>query len=324
MEALFVNLIEPGDQVIVGVNGLFGTRMQSVIERCGGQPIPISAPWGQIIEPDAIRKTLSQHPRIKAVALVHAETSTGAWQPLQELGDLCREHDTLFLVDAVTSLGGLPLEIDEWKIDACYSGTQKCLSCPPGLSPITFNERALQVIQTRQSRCRSWYLDLALVADYWTDSNRAYHHTAPISMLYGLREALQLIEEEGLEARWHRHQLQSQALLSGLETLGLFPHAQEGHRLPSLNCIKLPDHIEETWVRTTLLKDYGIEIGGGLGELKGKVWRIGLMGESATQENVCKLLNVLEDIFRRKGWCQQTGKAVSAASHIYKRGSTSV
>lgn len=324
MEALFVNLVEPGDQVIVGINGLFGTRMRTVIERCGGQPISVSAPWGHIIEPDAIRTALSQYGRVKAVALVHAETSTGAWQPLEEIGALCREHETLFLVDAVTSLAGLPVETDAWNIDGCYSGTQKCMSCPPGLSPITLNDRAMTVIRNRQSRCQSWYLDLSLVADYWTDSNRAYHHTAPISMLYALRESLHMIEEEGLVARWRRHQLQSRALMSGLKALGLLPHAQEGHRLPSLNCIKLPDHIEDAWVRNTLLHEFGIEIGGGLGELKEKVWRIGLMGESSTQAHVFTLLNALEDLFCRKGWRQESGVAVQAASHIYESGSTSV
>ena len=318
METLFVNLVQPGDQIIVGSNGLFGTRMRTIIERCGGQPIVVSAPWGQIIEPDTIRATLTQYRRVKAVALVHAETSTGAWQPLEEIGALCREFETLFLVDAVTSLAGLPLETDSWNIDACYSGTQKCISCPPGLSPITLNERAKAVIRSRPIPCQSWYLDLSLVADYWTDTNRTYHHTAPISMLYALHESLRIIEEEGLEARWMRHQLHSRALMAGLNELGHFSHAQAGHRLPSLNCVAIPDYVEDSWVRSSLLQDFSIEIGGGLGELKGKVWRIGLMGESSNRENVLTLLNALEAIYCRKGWLKQSGAAVQAASHIYE------
>lgn len=317
MEALLVNLVEPGDAVLVGVNGLFGSRMATVVERCGGRPIRVEAPWGRIIEPDDIRLALARSGPVKAVALVHAETSTGARQPLESIGALCREYDTLFIVDAVTSLAGLPLEVDAWGIDACYSGTQKCLSCPPGLAPLTLSGRALASIRCRKTPCQSWYLDLKLVADYWEEGTRAYHHTAPISMLYGLREALRLVEEEGLEPRFARHRLQSEALGAGLEALGLSPFAQEGYRLPSLACVTLPARIDDAAVRTSLLRRFQIEIGGGLGPLRGQVWRIGLMGESARQSHVLTLLNALEALGLEQGWLAQPGAALAAAARVY-------
>ncbi len=320
MEALLVNLVEPGDAVIVGVNGVFGSRMAAVVERCGGTPIPIEAPWGRIIEPDDVKAALARSGPVKAVALVHAETSTGAWQPLEPIGALCREYGALFIVDAVTSLAGLPLEVDAWGIDACYSGTQKCLSCPPGLAPLTLNERALAAIRKRTTACRSWYLDLSLIADYWEEGSRAYHHTAPISMLYGLREALRLVEEEGLEARFARHRLHSQALGAGLEVLGLRPFAQEGHRLPSLTCVTLPAGLDDASVRTALLQRFQIEIGGGLGPLRGRVWRIGLMGESAQRSHVLTLLAALEDLALDQGWLPQPGTALAAAARTYAGG----
>ncbi len=323
MEALLVNFVEPGDAVVIGINGVFGSRMAVIVERCGGKPILVEVPWGTIIEPDAIRAALRRSAPVKAVALVHAETSTGVLQPLEEIGALCREHDCLFIVDAVTSLGGVPLEVDAWKIDACYSGTQKCLSCPPGLSPITLNDRALNTIRNRRNPCRSWYLDLALVADYWAGSKRTYHHTAPISMLYALREALRLVEEEGLEPRWNRHRLNSAAVMAGLGVLGLAPFPQEGWGLPSLNCVTLPATVEDGSVRTALLQDFGIEIGGGLGSIKGKVWRIGLMGESSTRANVLALLGALEEIFVQRGWHTRPGEVLAAAQQVYvNQGST--
>lgn len=223
MEASIVNIVEPGDAVIVGVNGVFGTRWATTVERCGGKAIRVEAPWGQVIDPAAIEQALSRSGPVKAVAIVQAETSTGVWQPLEPIAHLCRTHDALFLVDAVTSLGGLPVEIDRWGIDVCYSGTQKCLSCPPGLAPFTLSDRALASIKARRSPCQSWYFDMALIADYWAEGARAYHHTAPISMLYALREALRLVEEEGLPARFARHRLNSEALLAGLAQLGLLP-----------------------------------------------------------------------------------------------------
>nr|MBA2253247.1 alanine--glyoxylate aminotransferase family protein [Nitrospirales bacterium] len=280
MEAALVNIIESNDAVIVGVNGVFGTRIATIVERCGGRAVRVDAPWGQTVDPHAIEEALKQHAPVKAVAVVHAETSTGVHQPLQDIGALCRHYHALFIVDAVTSLGGLPLEVDRWNIDIAYSGTQKCLSCPPGLAPLTVSERAFDTIRSRKSPCRSWYLDFSLIADYWVSAKRAYHHTAPISMVYALREALRVIDEEGLDARVRRHLLNSQALMAGLGALGCTPFAQEGARLTTLHCVALPSAVDDAWARTVLLHDYGIEIGTGLGPLQGKVWRIGLMGES--------------------------------------------
>lgn len=319
MEASIVNIVEPGDAVIVGINGMFGTRLAAVVERCGGKAIRVEAPWGQIIEPETIQLALRRSGPVKAVAIVHAETSTGVWQPLEPIGRLCREHDTLFVVDAVTSLGGAPIDIEPWGIDVCYSGTQKCLSCPPGLSPFTLSDRALAAIKSRRTPCQSWYLDMALIADYWTEGTRSYHHTAPVSMLYALREALRLVEEEGLPARFARHQLNGDALIAGLTELGLSPLPPIGHRLPMLTCVTVPDGIPETEIRTNLLSTYGIEIGGGLGPLKGKVWRIGLMGESSTEAHVLTLLNALEKLFLRGGWLSTPGVALQAAARVYSR-----
>lgn len=319
MEASMVNIVEPGDTVIVGVNGVFGTRWATIVERCGGKAIRVEAPWGQIIEPEAIEQALSQSGPVKAVAIVHAETSTGVWQPLEPIARLCRNYDTLFLVDAVTSLGGAPVEVDRWGIDVCYSGTQKCLSCPPGLSPFTLSERALAAIKARRTPCQSWYLDLSLIADYWAEGTRAYHHTAPISMLYGLREALRLVDEEGLPARFARHQLNSDAVTAGLIELGLQPLPPTGYRLPMLTCVRVPSLIPEAEIRADLLSMYGIEIGGGLGPLTGKVWRIGFMGESSTEAHVLTLLNALEEICIRSGWLSTPGVALQAAARVYSR-----
>ena len=319
MEASIVNIVEPGDAVIVGVNGVFGTRWATIVERCGGKAIRVEAPWGQIIEPEAIEQALRQSGPVKAVAIVHAETSTGVWQPLEPIARLCREHDTLFLVDAVTSLGGAPVEVDRWGIDVCYSGTQKCLSCPPGLSPFTLSERALAAIKARRTPCQSWYLDLSLIAGYWTEGTRAYHHTAPTSMLYALREALRLVDEEGLPSRFARHQLNSDALIAGLIELGLQPLPPTGYRLPMLTCVTVPSHIPDAEIRADLLSMYGIEIGGGLGPLTGKVWRIGFMGESSTEAHVLTLLNALEEICIRGGWLSTPGVGLQAAARIYNR-----
>jgi len=319
MEAAVVNLVEPGDSVIVGVNGAFGARLATVVERCGGKAIRVEAPWGDIIEPDMIEQALRRSGPVKAVAVVHAETSTGAWQPIEPISRLCRDHGALFIVDAVTSLAGVPVEVDQWGIDACYSGTQKCLSCPPGLAPLTLSDRALAAIKARRTPCQSWYLDMALVADYWADSTRAYHHTAPVSMLYALREALRLVEEEGLLARFRRHRLNSEALVAGLIELGLIPLPPAEHRLPMLTCVKLPGQIDDAAVRAKLLQTFGIEIGGGLGPLKGKVWRIGLMGESCTEANVLTLLNALEEILFRSGGLSTPGVALQAAARAYSR-----
>lgn len=319
MEAAVVNLVEPGDSVIVGVNGAFGARLATVVERCGGKAIRVETPWGDIIEPDMVEQALRRSGPVKAVAVVHAETSTGVWQPIEPISRLCRDHGALFIVDAVTSLGGVPVEVDQWGIDACYSGTQKCLSCPPGLAPLTLSDRSLAAIKARRTPCQSWYLDMALVADYWADSTRTYHHTAPVSMLYALREALRLVEEEGLPARFRRHRLNSEALVAGLIELGLIPLPPAEHRLPMLTCVKLPGQIDDAAVRTKLLQTFGIEIGGGLGPLKGKVWRIGLMGESCTEANVLTLLNALEEILFRSGGLSTPGVALQAAARAYSR-----
>ena len=317
MEASMVNLVEPGDSVIIGINGVFGTRLASVVERCGGKAIRVEAPWGECIQPEAVEQALARSGPVKAVAVVHAETSTGVHQPLVDVAALCRSHGALFVVDAVTSLGGLPVGVDRLGIDVCYSGTQKCLSCPPGLSPFTMSERALAAIKGRRTPCQSWYLDMGLISEYWAEGSRAYHHTAPISMLYGLREALRLVEEEGLTVRYRRHQINSDALLAGLEELGLTPLPPAGYRLPMLNCVTVPAHIPEADIRIGLLSRYGIEIGGGLGPLKGKVWRIGLMGESSTEANVLTLLNALEALFLEGGWLNTPGAALQAASRVY-------
>ena len=313
MEACLVNLLEPGDTAIVGVNGVFGTRMVDIVERCGARAVAIEAPWGRIIEPAMVQIALSQYPGAKLVALVHAETSTGAWQPLEEVGRLVREAGALFVVDSVTSLAGCPLRVDDWLIDASYSGTQKCLSCPPGLAPLTFGPRALEALRRRRTKVQSWYLDLTMIAQYWGDA-RVYHHTAPISMNYALLEALRLVHEEGLEARWARHERHHLALRAGLAAIGLSLAAQDGHQLWMLNSVAIPDGVDDLAVRQALLGEYNLEIGGGLGPLKGKVWRIGLMGESSTAANVLLVLHALERVLPRCGHAVRGGDAVEAAS----------
>jgi alanine-glyoxylate transaminase/serine-glyoxylate transaminase/serine-pyruvate transaminase len=313
MEACLVNLLEPGDTAIVGVNGVFGMRITDIVERCGATPVAVEAPWGRIIDPADVERALRAHPRAKLVAVVHAETSTGAWQPLEEIGRLVRDAERLFLVDAVTSLGGCPLEVDRWQIDACYSGTQKCLSCPPGLAPLTFGERALAALHARESKVRSWYLDLSMIERYWGEE-RVYHHTAPISMNYALLEALRLVDEEGLEKRWRRHERHHQALKAGLAALGLKMAAQEGHQLWMLNSVRIPEGVDDAGVRRALLAEFDLEIGGGLGPLKGQTWRIGLMGESSSEANVLLLLSALERILPRFGHGIEAGAGVAAAA----------
>jgi alanine-glyoxylate transaminase/serine-glyoxylate transaminase/serine-pyruvate transaminase len=316
MEACLVNLLEPGDEAVVCVNGMFGTRMVDIVERCGTTPVRVDAPWGQVIDPAAIAAALQRCRQPKLVAIVHAETSTGAWQPLEEIGPLAHAAGALLVVDAVTSLGGCPVRVDEWGIDACYSGTQKCLSCPPGLAPITFGPRAVEVLRQRKRKVQSWYLDLTMIQKYW-GAERVYHHTAPISMNYALHEALRLITEEGLEARWRRHQRNHQALKQGLAAIGLPIASQEGHQLWTLNSVRIPDDVEDARVRTALLEEFNIEIGGGLGPLKGHTWRIGLMGESSSPANVLLLLSALERVLPRCGHAVEAGVAVAAAQRVY-------
>ena len=316
METCFVNMVEPGDEVVIGVNGVFGTRMVDVVKRCGGTPVIMEAPWGSVFSPDDVRTALKRCTRPKLVALVNAETSTGAWQPLADIAPLVHEAGALFLVDAVTSLGGCPLKIDAWQIDVCYSGTQKCLSCPPGLSPITFSPAAQEVLRNRTHKVQSWYLDLSLLAQYWGE-DRVYHHTAPISMNYALREALRLISEEGLAARFHRHEHNHLALAAGLNALGMRLVAQAGARLWMLNSVAIPDGIDDATVRKHLLAEYNIEIGAGLGVFAGKVWRIGLMGESSTRSNVLLVLSALEAVLQQNGHTCAAGAGVSAAQKVY-------
>jgi alanine-glyoxylate transaminase/serine-glyoxylate transaminase/serine-pyruvate transaminase len=291
MEFCFVNLLEPGDEVVIGVNGVFGTRMCDVAGRCGAKVTKVEAPWGCIIEARQIADALRGR-RPKLVALVHAETSTGALTPVEDIARLAHEAGALMLLDTVTSLGGCPVRIDEWGVDAVYSGTQKCLSCPPGLAPVSFSPRALDVATKRKTRVQSWYLDVNLLASYW-GQERVYHHTAPISMNYALHEALRLVLVEGLENRWRRHQENHLALREGLQALGLGIASQEGHQLWQLNAVTVPPGVDEAAVRQRLLAEFNIEIGAGLGPLKGKIWRVGLMGETSTRENVKTFLAAL-------------------------------
>lgn len=294
MEFCFANLVEPGDEVVVGINGVFGGRMADVAERCGAKVIRVESEWGRIIEPAQIAAAVDGR-KPKLVAVVHAETSTGALTPIPEISRIAHEAGALMLVDTVTSLGGCPVEIDEWDVDAVYSGTQKCLSCPPGLAPVSLSERALEIATTRRTKVQSWYLDVNLLASYW-GAERVYHHTAPISMNYALHEALRLVLEEGLEARFARHERNHLRLKEGLAELGLELASQPGHQLWQLNSVRVPDGVDEAAVRARMLNDFGIEIGAGLGPLKGRVWRIGLMGESSTSDSVEIALNALGQI----------------------------
>ncbi len=314
MEACVCNLIEPGDEMIVGVNGVFGTRMKDVAERCGATVHAIERPWGEIIEPEAVADSLVKHPNTKVVGLVHAETSTGAHQPIEDISTIVHESGALLLLDAVTSLGGHTLDIDGWQIDACYSGTQKCLSCPPGLAPVTFSDRAAAALDARKTRVQSWYLDMTMVRQYWGEQ-RVYHHTAPINMTYALRESLRIVLEEGLEPRINRHALNHRALRAGLEALGL--NYIPRHSLTTLNAVHIPDGVDDARVRSRLLNEYNIEIGGGLGPFKGKAWRIGLMGASSTKGNVTYVLAALESLLTDEGVSLPAGQALSAANAMY-------
>lgn len=295
MEASFVNVLETGDKAVIGINGVFGERMVDVATRCGAVVIRIDAEWGGVIDQSQIIDTLRKHPDAKVFALVHAETSTGAKQPLEEVGKFLKERDTLFVVDAVTSLAGCELKADEWGIDICYSGTQKCLSVPPGLAPITVSEKAVHAMHSKKLKVQSWYLDLNMIERYWGEE-RFYHHTAPISMLFALREGLRIILEDGLEERFKRHQTLGDYMKSGITELGWKLFARVGHRLPMLTSVVLPRGFNDAQKRKKLLDDYGIEVGGGLGNTKGKIWRIGLMGETCKRKNVDTFLSALREI----------------------------
>jgi alanine-glyoxylate transaminase/serine-glyoxylate transaminase/serine-pyruvate transaminase len=320
MEAAFVNSVEPSDEVLVCANGVFGGRMADIVGRIGGVLRRIDRPWGEVFAPDEVEEALRRHPRTKVVAIVHAETSTGAQQPLREIGRLCRESGRLFLVDCVTSLGGLPVDVDAWEIDIAYSGTQKCLSCPPGLAPLTFGERALEKLFSRKTKVASWYLDLSMIVNYWTEGKRAYHHTAPISMNYALHQALALVVEEGLEPRWRRHELNGRALAAGIEALGFRPFASEGRRLPVLQSVWIPSGLEDGPARRKLLEEHGIEVGAGLGEVAGKIWRVGLMGHTSRRENVMRFLAALEELIRGAGLSRSMGRGLEAAAEVYGSG----
>lgn len=302
METCFVNLMEPGDKVIVCVNGVFGGRMKENVERLGGTPIVVEDTWGEPVDPNKVADAFKKHPDAKLLAFVHAETSTGARSDARTLVEIAHRQGALALVDAVTSLGGIPVKVDEWGIDAIYSGSQKCLSCPPGLSPVSFSERAVERIKARKTRVASWFLDLTLVMGYWgSGAKRTYHHTAPVNALYGLHEALLMLREEGLENAWARHEEQHRALRAGLEKLGFEYIGRDGARLPQLNAVKVPDGVDEAKLRAMLLNDYNLEIGAGLGALAGKIVRIGLMGHACSNRNVLFCLSALGEAIELLG-----------------------
>ena len=315
MECTLVNLLEPGDKVVVCAAGHFGHRMIEVANRTGAHVIPHTVPWGKVFDLNQIREILKST-RPKLLGIVHAETSTGALQPIAELGKLCHEFGTLLAVDAVTSLGCVELDVDGWEIDAVYSCTQKGLSCPPGLSPVSFSERAAEVIKNRKTPCQSWYLDLGMLMKYW-GQDRFYHHTAPISMNYALYEGLRVVTEEGLQARWARHKLHHNALRAGLETLGFTYATQPDAILPQLNAILIPEGLEDLPIRKAMLEEYGIEIGAGLGDFRGKIWRIGLMGYNARKDIVMQVLGALGSVLIRKGYKCDVGAALASADATY-------
>src|SRR5262245_53838069 len=312
METCVVNLIEPGDHMVVCVNGVFGQRMTDVAQRAGAEVTSIERPWGEVFDLNPIRDVLRKV-RPKVLGIVDAETSTGAWQPAAELGALCHETDTLLLLVTVTSLAGLPVEIDAWGVDAVYSGTQKCLSCPPGLAPVSFSPRAVETINHRKNKVQSWYLDMTMVQRYWGEE-RYYHHTAPITMIYALRESLRLVQEEGLEARFARHLRNHKALKAGLAALGITYATAEGHPLPQLNAVRIPAGADDLATRKRLLGEFGIEIGGGLGDFKGKAWRVGLMGHASRPSNVLLFLAGLEQCLAAQGVKVTAGAGVAAAN----------
>jgi alanine-glyoxylate transaminase / serine-glyoxylate transaminase / serine-pyruvate transaminase len=318
MESTVVNLIEPGDAMVVCVNGVFGGRMVDVAERAGARVTRVDRPWGEVFEPADLKDALVKA-RPKVVGIVMAETSTGAWQPLEEISRLVHDAGALLLVDAVTALGGVPVEVDRWQIDAIYSGSQKCLSCPPGLAPVSFGPRAMDAIAQRKTKVQSWYLDVSMLAKYW-GQERVYHHTAPINMTYALYEALRLVHEEGPAACFARHALNHRALKAGLAAIGVRYAAQEGHQLPMLNAVRIPEGVDDVAVRGALLNRFGIEIGGGLGDFKGRGWRIGLMGHGSRMGNVLLVLSALEQLLAEQGYAFERGASIAAANAVYSSG----
>ena len=316
MEAGLANLLEPGDLAVVAAHGFFGDRLTEIAKRQGATVVQVTTDWGSTVDVQAVEEELKKHAKVKLLAVVHAETSTGVLQPLRELGDLAHSHDALFLVDAVTSLGGNPVEVDAMDIDYCYSATQKCVGAPPGLSPVILSDRATQVIQARKEPPRTWYLDLGLLQQYWAGGTRVYHHTAPTTMIYALREALRMVLEEGLENRYARHRRNGRALRAGLEALGMKMLVPEEQCTYQLTAVRTPEGIDEARVRSRLLNEYNVEIGGGLGQLRGQIWRIGLMGESSTVANLMILLTALEELLPTEGFEVSAGQGVSAASRV--------
>ena len=313
METCFVNLVEPGDKVVVCRNGVFGGRMMENVERCGGEAVMVDDEWGQPVTPEKLREALKANPDARIVAFVHAETSTGAQSDAKTLAAIAREHDCLTIADTVTSLAGTPVKVAEWELDAVYSGTQKCLSCVPGIAPVTFSPAALEKVHARKTKAQSWFMDLNLVTAYWgSGSKRAYHHTAPVNALYALHEALVTLQEEGLNNAWERHRRLHLALRAGLEAMGLELVVPEAARLPQLNTVRVPEGVDEAAVRKALLERFGLEIGAGLGSLAGKVWRIGLMGHSARAANVLLCISALESVLGPMGAHIHRGAAVPA------------
>jgi len=318
MESCFVNLLEPGDKAVVCQNGVFGGRMRENVERCGAEAIMVEDEWGKPVDPNKVEAALQAHPDAKLLAFVHAETSTGARSDAQTLSALAHKYDCLSLVDSVTGLAGVELDVDGWEIDAIYSGTQKCLSCPPGISPVSFGERAVEVIKNRTTKVQSWFLDMNLVMGYWDGKGgRTYHHTAPVNSMYGLHESLVILKEIGLENSWAKHAFHHEALAAGIEAMGLGFVVDKEYRLPQLNSVTIPEGVEEAKVRAALLNDYNLEIGAGLGALAGKVWRIGLMGESCCKTNVLLCLGALDAVLTDMGAPINSGKAVAAAQAVY-------
>ncbi len=317
MEAALANIIEPGDGVVVGINGYFGERIADIATRCGGTVTTVESEWGTHIPAESIAEAIEKTGAPKLVALVHAETSTGILQPLTDAIEIAHNSGALFLADCVTSLGGQPVDMDARGIDIAYSCTQKCLAAPPGLSPISFSERAVDVIRNRKTPIQSFYLDMTLLENYWHGDTRGYHHTVSMSMIYALREALRVVLEEGLAARYARHELNARALLAGAEAIALQPAAEAGYRAPMLTTLHIPNGIDDATIRQQLITDYGIEIGAGLGIFGGKAWRIGLMGESANERNVMLVLNALEKLLIASGHSVEPGTAAQAAAQVY-------
>ena len=318
MECVFSNLVEPGEKVIVCQNGVFGGRMKENVERCGGVAVMVMDKFGTPVDPEKVEDTLKKHSDATAIAFVHSETSTGVRSDAETLCTLARNYGCLSIVDAVTTLAGIPLEVDAWGIDAIYSGTQKCLSCVPGLSPVSFSHRAAEKIANRKSRVQSWFLDTNLVMGYWgADAKRSYHHTAPVNSLYALHESLVILEEEGLEKSWQRHRLNHLALVAGLESLDLGFVVEECSRLPQLNAVSFPKGIDEAAVRHALLAEYGLEIGAGLGALAGKVWRIGLMGYASNRKNVNLCVSALGNVLNAQGHHCDVSRAVAKTEQVY-------